>query len=204
MAHQGPGVEEPHDVSRDGKWLLFIEYRPPVDADIKVLPLSPSGEPRVLAATPFQELWPRFSPDGRQVAYASDLSGRSEVYVRLFEGAAAPRRISKNGGTRPRWNPNGQELFFLAPGGRLMTVARRASSASRGCSFKRRRREISTLPKEASVFSCTSRRDRCSLPFTFWSIGLHGFASEGSQLRLKTCFSDYAMLQVLLEADGAR
>jgi hypothetical protein len=100
--YRGPGVDEPQDVSPDGRWLLFIDYTPPVDADIKVLPLAPPGAARAFATTPFQELSPRFSPDGRWVAYSSDVSGRLEVYVRPFEGAGAAVRISQAGGTRPR------------------------------------------------------------------------------------------------------
>jgi Tol biopolymer transport system component len=122
IVYRGPGVDEPHDISPDGRWLLFIDYTPPVGADIKVLPLAPPGAPRSFAATPFQELSPRFSPDGRWVAYSSDVSGRPEVYVRPFEGTAAAMRISQAGGTRPRWRRDGKELFFLAPGGRLMVV----------------------------------------------------------------------------------
>ena len=121
--YKGPGVYEPQDVSPDGRWLLFIDSTPPVGADIKALPLTPPGAPRSFAATPFQEVSPRFSPDGRWVTYSSDVSGRSEVYVRLFEGTAAATRISQAGGARPRWRRDGKELFFLAPGGRLMSVA---------------------------------------------------------------------------------
>lgn len=122
IVYRGPGVNEPHDVSPDGKWLLFIDYTPPVGADIQALPLTAPGSPRPFMATPFQELSPRFSPDGRLVAYSSDVSGRAEVYVRPFEGTTPPISISRAGGTRPRWRPDGKELFFLAPGGRLMGV----------------------------------------------------------------------------------
>ena len=122
VLHRGPGVEEPHDVSRDGKWLLFISYTPPVGADILTLPLEPRGKPSAFATTQFQELFPRFSPDAKWVAYSSDVSGQPDVYVRPFVGSAGPIRISQAGGTRPRWSRDGKELFFLAPGGRLMAV----------------------------------------------------------------------------------
>jgi hypothetical protein len=56
------------------------------------------------------------------VAYSSDISGRPEVYVRPFEGSAAAVRVSQSGGSLPRWNPNGKELFFLGPGGRVMAA----------------------------------------------------------------------------------
>jgi len=50
------------------------------------------------------------------------VSGRPEVYVRPFEGSVVTTRLSKDGGTRPRWSGNGKELFYLAPGRRLMVV----------------------------------------------------------------------------------
>jgi eukaryotic-like serine/threonine-protein kinase len=120
--YRGPGVQEPQDVSPDGKWLLFVDQRQARAGDINVLPLSPSGPARAFVATPFNESSPRFSPDGRWVAYQSDVSGRPEVYVRPFEGSVVTTRLSKDGGTRPRWSRNGKELFYLAPGGRFMVV----------------------------------------------------------------------------------
>jgi eukaryotic-like serine/threonine-protein kinase len=122
--YRGPGVQEPQDVSPDGKWLLFVDQRQAGAGDINVLPLSPSGPgpARPFVATPFNESSPRFSPDGHWVAYQSDVSGRPEVYVRPFEGSVVTTRLSKDGGTRPRWSGNGKELFYLAPGRRLMVV----------------------------------------------------------------------------------
>jgi Tol biopolymer transport system component len=121
--YSGPGVEEAQDVSPDGKWLLFIDYRQSVESDIKLLSLSDAPlVARPFVATPFNERSPRFSPDGRWVAYQSDVSGRPEVYVRPFQGSSVTTRLSKDGGTRPRWRRDGKELFFLAPGGRLMAV----------------------------------------------------------------------------------
>jgi Tol biopolymer transport system component len=120
--YRGGAAEEPLDVSSDGKWLL-VSNSSSTGTDLNALPLKPPGPLRPLVATPFNELSPRFSPDGRWVAYQSDLSGRPEVYVRTFEGTAETRRVSKDGGTRPRWGRDGRELFFLGQAGRLMAVA---------------------------------------------------------------------------------
>ena len=122
IVYAGPSVEEPQDVSPDGKWLLFLNYAF-TGSDISVLPLDPPGEPRAFVATPFNEWSPRFSPDGRWVAWVSNISGRPEVYIRPFDGSAPDVRISTGGGTLPRWQTKGSELYFLAPGGRLMVVA---------------------------------------------------------------------------------
>jgi Tol biopolymer transport system component len=121
--YSGPGVEQPHDVSGDGKWMLFVDHRLAGAADIYALPLDPPGKPRPFAVTQFTEQSPRFSPDGHWVAYDSNASGRPEIYVRAFEGSELAARISKDGGTRPRWRDDGKELFFVGPAGRLMTVS---------------------------------------------------------------------------------
>ena len=55
-----------------------------------------------------------FSPDGRWLAYASDSSGRWEVYVRPYPGAGPAQRVSIDGGGGPAWHPGGRELFFLS------------------------------------------------------------------------------------------
>lgn len=121
MLHRGPGVEHPEDVSPDGSWLLFTRFAP-TNSDIYALPLDPPGAPEPFVATRFNESSPRFSPDGQWVAYAANLSGRAEIYVRLFAESAPATRVSREGGTMPRWSRDGRELFFLGPDGRLMTV----------------------------------------------------------------------------------
>ena len=121
LVHRGPGVDEPQDVSTDGKWLLFVDYFA-TGTDVNLLPLDGSGPARRYVATPFNEASPRFSPDGRWVAYSSDVSGTWEVYVRTFDDPPVTRRVSKDGGTRPGWRRDGRELFYLGPEGRLMAV----------------------------------------------------------------------------------
>ena len=121
MLYRGPTVEEPKDVSSDGKWLLYASFFI-TGSDIYALPLGGEGQPRPIATTPFNETSPRFSPDGKWVAYSSDVSGRPEVYVRRFEGDGQEARLSRDAGTRPRWRADGQELYYLGPEGRIMVV----------------------------------------------------------------------------------
>lgn len=61
------------------------------------------------------------SPDGRWLAYASSESGVTEVYVRSLEGGATVR-VSTEGGSHPRWAPDGSELYYEG-GGSLMSAA---------------------------------------------------------------------------------
>jgi Tol biopolymer transport system component len=137
--YRGPAVEQPQDVSPDGKSMLIVEYHRAAGSDVLVLPLDPLGPPRPFTRTPFNEFSPRFSPDGRWVAYVSDMSGDPEIYVRRFvrpeiylrrsEGSATAARISKDGGTQPRWSRDGRELFYLGRDGRLMALPVRFSGA---------------------------------------------------------------------------
>ena len=63
---------------------------------------------------PTQQGWPAFSPDGRWLAYASDKSGRFEVYVQPYPGPGPAEPVSIEGGRDPAWDPAGRELFFVS------------------------------------------------------------------------------------------
>lgn len=64
---------------------------------------------------------PSLSPDGNWLAYATNESGRYEIYVRPFPGSGATVQISESGGTEPSWSRDGHRLFFR--GARQMFVA---------------------------------------------------------------------------------
>jgi Tol biopolymer transport system component len=118
----------PTDWSRDGRFLLYEEIDPKTKADLWVLPLFGDRKPVVFLKTPFDEQHGVFSPDGRWIAYSSDESGRSEVYVQPFSWGANPAagskwQISTSGGDLPAWRRDGKELFFRAADQHLMTVA---------------------------------------------------------------------------------
>jgi Tol biopolymer transport system component len=80
-----------------------------------------NNESQRFLQTPFNEGAPSFSPDGRWLAYASDESGRYEVYVNAYPGPGGKYQISTEGGTEPLWNRNGPELFYRS-GDRMMAV----------------------------------------------------------------------------------
>src|SRR5262249_23503679 len=64
----------------------------------------------------------QFSPDGKWVAYESSEGGRSQIYVVPYPGPGGRSQVSTDGGTQPRWNKNGRELFFRS-GAKMMAVA---------------------------------------------------------------------------------
>jgi eukaryotic-like serine/threonine-protein kinase len=64
--------------------------------------------------SPFNEARGRLSPDGRWIAYTSDESGQTEIYVTPFPSLAGKWRVSTSGGNWPRWGRDGKEIYFLS------------------------------------------------------------------------------------------
>jgi hypothetical protein len=102
-------------VSPDGAFLIYA-----TGMKSWLLPLR-GGAPQPWPGTPFREVGADFSRDGRFVAYASDPSGRLEIYVRPFPGPGAPVRVSADGGQDPRWSHDGRELYFRL-GGKVLSA----------------------------------------------------------------------------------
>jgi Tol biopolymer transport system component len=98
--------------SPDGQALAFTELDATTGWDIWIMELRGDRKPQPFLQTPANESGPIFSPDGRWVAYWSDESGRSEIYVRPFPGPGGKVQISTEGGTEPMWARNGRELFY--------------------------------------------------------------------------------------------
>jgi Tol biopolymer transport system component/tRNA A-37 threonylcarbamoyl transferase component Bud32 len=79
------------------------------------LMLVSAGSPRTrtpLLATPYNEEAATLSPNGRWLAYASDETGKSEVYVRPYPTGGAKILVSQGGGIEPRWSPDGRTLYY--------------------------------------------------------------------------------------------
>jgi Tol biopolymer transport system component len=89
--------------------------------DIWLLPLNGEREPLPFAATEFGESGTRFSPDGSWIAYQSDESGRTEVYVQPFPGPGGKQQVSTDGGAWPVWMPDGGAICYRR-GDKLMLV----------------------------------------------------------------------------------
>jgi serine/threonine-protein kinase len=99
--------------SSDGKWMAFWAKPTAQAQDIWVLDFEGDGDPVPLIETEFIEDTPRISPDDRFLAYASEESGRREVYLTRFPSGEGKWQVSANGGTFPVWSPVGGELFYL-------------------------------------------------------------------------------------------
>ncbi|HET9220016.1 MAG TPA: protein kinase [Terriglobia bacterium] len=114
-----------------GDALVYWAGSPKTLGDIWRLPIDGEKKPQPLLNTSADERHPQLSPDGRWLAYSSNETGRSEVYVRPYpEGTKI--QISANGGVFPRWGVGSRELYFmnLVSAGDLMVSEIRVDGAS--------------------------------------------------------------------------
>jgi len=113
-------VTFPHSVARDGSVLFQAQEGGP--PDLWWLPASGDRRPSRLMQTPYGETRAKLSPDERWVAYVSDRTSGSEVFVTSLAKPGQEFRISVAGGTSPRWRHDGREIFYLDPDDQLMAV----------------------------------------------------------------------------------
>jgi eukaryotic-like serine/threonine-protein kinase len=119
-------IRLPLDWSRDGRYLIEGTLSGGLGA-IWVLPLSPGQTAGDQKSFPylndrFSEFGGKLSPNGQWLAYASDETKRYEIYVQTFPKLGGKWLVSINGGTRPIWSRDGEELYFIGADGKLMAV----------------------------------------------------------------------------------
>jgi Tol biopolymer transport system component len=141
LESNNPGIATTSSWSPDGRFLMYSHTSPMTGLDLMVIETSTAtsaaAKPVPFLQTRFYESQGYFSPDGQWVAYVSNETGRSEVYVRRFtndfhRGSAEEGGgvlISQGGGNSPRWRGDGRELFYLAPNDRMMAVDVNVSGA---------------------------------------------------------------------------
>jgi Tol biopolymer transport system component len=127
---QSGGIKVPSDWSADGKFVAYFTSWPDFKRlSVWVAPASSFGPDmsRRLSSISANEFGATFSPAAsrqgtRWIAYCSNETGRREVYVRDFPAGLHKGIISNGGGATPHWRQDGQELFYVAPNGFLMSV----------------------------------------------------------------------------------
>jgi serine/threonine-protein kinase len=137
------GASQPHALTQsrraqqytsftpDGRRLAYVETAG--NPQIWTVPLEDqggqlkAGKPEQFLKSSFADGYPVFSLDGRWLAYQSNESGKTEVYVRAFpppsSGQSGKWQISNSGGVDPKWSRNGRELFFESLDSRIMVAA---------------------------------------------------------------------------------
>jgi Tol biopolymer transport system component len=110
------------DVSSDGKWLLYMTLGSATAGDIWALPLSGEAKPVPWLQSPAHEVFARFSPDARWIAFVQREADGYAVYLDAFPTRGQRQRVSPGGGQRPMWSSDGRRLFYLTPEYRMMEV----------------------------------------------------------------------------------
>ena len=134
-----PGMPLLTDWSRDGRFIMLKAANQQNGAnDIWAMPLDGDRTSIPVATAAFDERDGQFSPDAQWVAFESDESGVSEIYVQPFPGPGRRARISPDGGAQVRWRADGRELYYLRPDQSLMAVsiARQGNEISIGAPVK--------------------------------------------------------------------
>jgi Tol biopolymer transport system component/tRNA A-37 threonylcarbamoyl transferase component Bud32 len=101
------------DWSRDGRYLIITMQENKTRWDVAYVDLKGDRKLTKFLQGPQDEQNAVLSPNGKWLAYQSDESGRSEVYVTAFPGPGGKWQISSDGGTSPAWSHDGKELYFL-------------------------------------------------------------------------------------------
>lgn len=120
---ENQGGQVASSITPDGTGVLFREDSTSGGQNVMMLDLVPPRRVKAPVSTKFHERNPALSPDGKWLAYESNESGTFEIYVRPFpdvDGGLWP--VSSGGGVQPAWTPDGTELFYVRPDGRLMRV----------------------------------------------------------------------------------
>ena len=127
------GFQTPTDWSADGRFIVFANIGTPrfaneAQGDVLLADTHQKGKIIPLLATRFHEANAAFSPDAKWLAFTSNESGRSELYLQAFEGGDAPRlvgprhRASALGARAVRWRKDGRELFYLGFDSRVHAI----------------------------------------------------------------------------------
>ena len=124
LIYASPEYKNVEDLSPDGRLLIYNANASDnaTKVDLWLLPLEGERNPKPFIKTQFNEDKAAISPDGRWVAYDSDESGRSEVYVATFPQLSGRWQVSARGGKEPQWRRDGKELFFINNNNDLMAA----------------------------------------------------------------------------------
>ncbi len=112
--------------SPDGRSLVVAEDRG-ARWDLLRVPLDSTPEvARPYVVTPFNEVSPQISPDGKWVAYVSDETGQTEVDVSSFPDPSRKIQVSAGDGLAPLWSADGSRLYYVSvTGGNAALLAAR-------------------------------------------------------------------------------
>jgi len=110
-----------------GQSIVYHSNNAQTRFDLWAVSMQHPDQPRPLLRSEYDEVQGQISPDGRWLAYTSNVAGRFDVYVEPLLDKGQRWQVSVGGGSDPRWRGDGKELFYIAPDGTLMAVDAGAS-----------------------------------------------------------------------------
>ena len=124
LVYSSPDMfKSPRTFTPDGKFLIYDQIGPNTHHDIWVLPMDGSRTPHAYRQTPFDEQNEAISPDGHWLAYTSDETGRTEVYVESFPTPGTRFQVTTTGGGGLVWRKDGKQVYVASPDGRTVLLA---------------------------------------------------------------------------------
>jgi serine/threonine protein kinase/Tol biopolymer transport system component len=118
-----PGNQAGPAPTPDGTRVIFATPSGAGDNDVMEMTLDATRQERALVKTPFNDAGGALSPNARWLAYQSNRTGRTEVYVTRYpDTTRGGWQVSTDGGATPRWSKDGTELFFSGPGSAVMSA----------------------------------------------------------------------------------
>jgi eukaryotic-like serine/threonine-protein kinase len=152
----------PNDWSRDGKYILYTRH-----TDLWFVKL-PELKTSLFLKAPSVLRNGQFSPDGKWVAYASNETGKWEIYVTSFPEPRGKWQVSVGGGEQPRWRGDGKELFYLSSDSRMM-----AAPVTTGANFEAR--------APIALFQATPRQ-----PIPIFDLFVYDVSRDGQRFLINT------------------
>ncbi len=107
-------------LSPKGERALFVAR-----GDVFTAPIKKGPTRNLTHSSGAHDKWARWSPDGSQIAFVSDMSGEDEIYVVAQDGSSAPEQLTKGGSAMryaPEWAPDGKRLAFSDKDGKLYVL----------------------------------------------------------------------------------
>jgi serine/threonine protein kinase len=134
----------------DGSLMILANWDGETDSDLWTFRPGEDTDPEVFVRIPDDQRDPSLSPDGTWVLYASNETGRFEVFVQSIDDLGERRVVSSEGGQMPRWSPDGSEIYYVDPDFDLMAVSFRSRD---GVASGTPLRLFTTRPAAVDIFS---------------------------------------------------
>jgi Tol biopolymer transport system component len=112
----------PQAWSANGREIVVAVWEPTGASLWAIRADAPGTERRLSPEGPVSVTNAALSPDDRWLAYDSNETGESEIYLQSFQRPTERRRVSPNGGAAPTWSRNGREILYVRPDGMLIAV----------------------------------------------------------------------------------